>query len=89
MLGANPAESTLVINGEKYGKLVETRPQGISGIAYFSGARETEADAEARQWLDAILFDREPLVKPLEAYTVTRILEAIYQSAASGKPVDF
>ena len=89
MLGANPAESALVINGEKYGKLVETKPQGISGVAYFSGARETEADAEARKWLDAILFDREPIVKPHEAYTVTRILEAIYQSAASGKPVDF
>ena len=89
MLGSNPAESTLVINGEKYGKLIQTTPQGVGGVAYFSGARETEADLEARQWIDAILLDKEPVVKPEQAYVVTQILEAIYRSAESGKPVEF
>ena len=89
MLGNNPAESTLVINSEKYGRLVELRPQTIGGVAYFSGAKETEADLEAKQWLDAVLEDKEPVVKPEQAYVVTRILEAIYKSAENGRTVEF
>ncbi len=89
MLGANPMVSNLVINGEKYGNLIETTPQTTGGVAYFSGAKETEADIEAKQWLDAIVYDKQPVVKPEQAYVVTLILEAIYDSAKSGKTVNF
>lgn len=42
---------------------------------------------EARQWLDSILNDTEPLVKPEQAFVVTQILEAIYKSAETGHEV--
>ena len=44
---------------------------------------------EARVWIDSIINDKEPLVKPEEAFIVTEILEAIYESARTGKPVYF
>ena len=40
-------------------------------------------------WIDAILNDTDVLVKPEEALVVTQILEAIYESAKTGKPVLF
>jgi predicted dehydrogenase len=56
----------------------------------FEGAGSQDPkDLEARQWIDAIKNNGEPLVKPEEALTVTRILEACYESAATGKPVCF
>ena len=33
--------------------------------------------------------DTDPLVKPEQAYVVTQILEAIYTSSKTGKPVYF
>ena len=47
-----------------------------------------QRDAEATQWIDCILNDTEPLVKPEQAFVVTQILEAIYKSAETGKPVE-
>jgi predicted dehydrogenase len=44
---------------------------------------------EARQWIDAIKNDSDPLVRPEEALVVTQILEAIYESARIGKAVYF
>ena len=40
-------------------------------------------------WIDAILKDTDPIVKPEEALVVTEILEAIYESAKTGKAVEF
>jgi predicted dehydrogenase len=55
------------------------------GAAFFEGnAGEAPADREARLWIEAIVNDTEPCVKPEEAYTVTRILEGIYTSAKTG-----
>ena len=79
----------LVFNGEKYGNLVETKVQSAAGIAYIKPDEETEADREIGQWIDAILNDKEPVVTPEQAYTVTRILEAIYESAKTGKTIEF
>lgn len=76
------------INSEKHGKLVQIQPEGGSAIAYFDADKETEADREAQQWLNAILNDEEPCVKPEQAYVVTQILEAIYKSAETGKAVE-
>ena len=44
-------------------------------------------DLQSRLWVDAILRDEEPLVKPEEALVVTEILDAIYRSASSGEAV--
>lgn len=42
---------------------------------------------EARLWIEAVVNDTEPVVKPEEALVVTEILEAIYTSAKTGEPV--
>ena len=59
------------------------------GVAFFDGADMNESELEARMWLDAVVNDKEPLVKPEQALVVTEILEAIYKSAATGEQVDF
>lgn len=45
------------------------------------------AEREAETWLNALEGKGELVVKPYQAYTVTRILEAIYESAETGKTV--
>ncbi len=81
----------LRINGEKYSKLYVTKPsfEG-SGVAFNEAAGGgSPEEVEAKQWIDSIIDDTEPLVKPEEALVVTQILEAIYKSADTGKPVYF
>ena len=80
----------LRINGEKFSKLYTTKPamQG-QGVAFYDASTEDPGAAEAKAWIDSIVNDTEPLVKPREAFVVTQILEAIYESAKTGKPVYF
>lgn len=80
----------LRINGEKLSRLYETKVDlGSGGVAFFKGEEETDAIREAKAWVEAILEDKEPLVKPEQALVVTEILEAIYESARTGKTVYF
>jgi predicted dehydrogenase len=80
----------LRINGEKYSKLYEFKPElSAGGVAFYDGVSESPADREARLWIDAVLNDTEVVVKPEQALVVTEILEAIYESAKTGKPVYF
>lgn len=80
----------LRLNGEKLSRLYETKVDfGSGGVAFFEGQQENEATREARYWVEAILEDKEPLVKPEQALVVTEILEAIYESAKTGKTVYF
>ncbi len=79
----------LYFNSEMFGKLVETKPEVNASIAYYGSKAETEGDREARQWLEAIIENKEPLIKAEEAYVVTRILEALYESSETGKEVVF
>lgn len=80
----------LRINGEKLSRLYETKVDlGSGGVAFFKGEEETDATREAKAWVEAILEDKEPLVKPEQALVVTEILEAIYESAKTGKTVYF
>jgi predicted dehydrogenase len=53
-----------------------------------SGMDQAAVD-EAGSWLTAILTDSEPLVTARQAAVVTEILDAIYTSAVTGKPVYF
>ena len=50
---------------------------------------EIEGNAEARQWIDALLNGTAPCVLPEQALCVTRILEGIYESAKTGMPYFF
>jgi predicted dehydrogenase len=85
------AESLHVrVNGENNGKLFI---QNFNMGAQFIGSAKAEDFAggtlEMATWLNAIRHDSEVVVKPEQAYTVTRILEAIYKSSESGKLVYF
>ncbi|HRE25677.1 MAG TPA: Gfo/Idh/MocA family oxidoreductase, partial [Anaerolineales bacterium] len=78
------------VNGENAGKLFI---QNYAMGAEFIGSGEKKEDfaggkLEMTTWLNAIRNDTDVVVKPEQAYTVTRVLEAIYQSAASGKLVE-
>lgn len=80
----------LTINGEKHSKLFATKVQlAAGGVDFFDASQDIPADLEARMWIDCVVNDTEPLVKPEEALVVTEILEAIYKSARTGKPVYF
>ncbi|MDR1765579.1 MAG: Gfo/Idh/MocA family oxidoreductase [Lachnospiraceae bacterium] len=87
--GMSYPDNDVVFNRGHHGLLTEEHITKGGAVAYFEGGSEEPGVAEARQWLDAILENKTPLVKPEEAYTVTRILEAIYQSSESGKEVKF
>lgn len=76
------------VNGEKNGKLfIQSYSMGEAFIG--SGQTETFAGGykEMLTWINAIRGEGELVVKPEQAYVVTRILEAIYQSAAKGDVV--
>ncbi|WP_248930048.1 Gfo/Idh/MocA family protein [Paenibacillus hamazuiensis] len=82
-------KTELVFNRAEYGKLVEIKANTGSSIAYFSGKDEAPGVLEAEQWLECIIQDTEPLVKPEQAYVVTQILDAVYRSAETGQTVEF
>lgn len=80
----------LKINGEDFGKLYTKEPAlNMKGVDFYKGAKDTPQNKEARMWIQSILEDTEPLVKPEQAYVVTQILDAIYESSKTGKPVFF
>lgn len=88
--GGADMKDGLRINGEEHGNLYTTNVElGAGGVAYYDGASESQADLEARLWIDNIINDTEPIVKPEQAFVVTQILEAIYESAKTGKAVYF
>ena len=60
------------------------------GVAFNDGAAgESAATREARQWINAVINDTDPITRPEQAYCVTQILEGIYESAKTGKPYYF
>lgn len=86
--GGADMKDGLRLNGEKYSKLYTNKiALGADGVAFYSGTEESDADMEARLWIEAVVNDTEPVVKPEEALVVTEILEAIYTSAKTGEPV--
>ncbi|WP_339265868.1 Gfo/Idh/MocA family oxidoreductase [Paenibacillus sp. FSL R5-0744] len=78
----------LRINGEKFSKLYTNKIElGAGGVAYYEGKAESAPDIELRKWIEAIEQDKDPVVTPEQAYVVSQILEAIYESAQTGKAV--
>jgi predicted dehydrogenase len=74
----------------EHGIQVSTQPSAGGGIYGFAGIGSQAAqDLEARQWIDAIKHNTDPLVRPEEALAVTQILEAIYKSARINEAVYF
>jgi len=87
--GSSYPKDELILNGTRHGLLVEETLSDVSAVAYFEGRHEPPGVVEAKQWIDAIRNGTEPCVKPEEAFRVTQILDAIYQSAASGRQIFF
>ncbi|MNC81955.1 hypothetical protein D3C75_1352660 [compost metagenome] len=71
----------------KYGQQLETRTSAEGGVAFYEGESLNMGELEAKMWLEAILDDKDPVVLPEQALVVTRILEAIYESARTGESV--
>ena len=76
------------INGVKHGRqFVEIPDLHAGGVAFYDGASEDPAEIEQIIYYNAITKGTELCVKPEQAFVVTQILEAIYESAKTGKPV--
>ncbi len=77
------------INGVRYGKQYIEKPDfSTGGVAFFDGAGGgTPEEIEQQIFYNAIAKGTEIVVKPEQAFVVTQILEAIYESAKTGKPV--
>ena len=87
--GMSYRENQLIYNRGRNGMLMEEHNSPGGNIAYFEGGTGEPGTMEAKQWLEAILQNTEPLVKPEQAFVVTQILDGIYQSAATGKEFFF
>lgn len=88
--GGADMKNGLRLNGENAGRLYTTNIElGSGGVAFYDGKAESDSDLEARLWIDSIINDTDVVVKPREALVVTQILEAIYESAKTGKAVYF
>ena len=88
--GLSLKNNNLRINKVELGRQVVTSVDcSAGGVAFYDGASMSPADAEARAWIDAIVNDTEQIVKPEQACVVSEILEAIYVSSKTGKPVFF
>ncbi|WP_322173576.1 Gfo/Idh/MocA family protein [Acutalibacter caecimuris] len=80
----------LRINRVKYNKWVTEQVTPDSTVITSYGVKvEKPSDVEARMWLDAVKNHTDVVVKPEQAIVVTRILDAIYRSGRTGKPVIF
>ena len=80
----------LTLNKVELGRQIVTEVDtSVGGVAFFDGTKETPALTEARNWIKCIVDDTDPIVLPEQALVVSRILEAIYTSSKTGKPVYF
>ena len=79
------------INGVRNNRQYIMKPDfSAGGAAYFSGISENDAALrEARIWINAVKGEGELVVLPEQALCVTRILEGIYTSAATGTIFNF
>ncbi len=80
----------LRLNYVKNNTLVTEVPALDAGkVDFFDGTSANPEDLEAKGFYDAIISGTPPVVLPEQAVAVTRILEAIYESSKTGKPVVF
>ncbi|SFL13860.1 Predicted dehydrogenase [Paenibacillus sp. 1_12] len=88
--GGADMEDGLRLNGEKHSRLYKNQIElGSKGVDFYDGKKESMQDTELRLWIDAVINDTQPIVTPEQACVVSEILEAIYESAKTGKAVYF
>ena len=69
--------TTKIVDG-KLKTEIENIPEPVDMNAY-----------DINHWIDAIQNDTDPAVLPEQAATVTRVIEAIYESARTGETIHF
>ena len=80
----------LRINYIHHNKQVVEKPAlSGEGVAFFSGEEKEAPDYEQELFYHIVADGAEQIVKPAQAAVVTRVLEAIYESAKSGKTIYF
>lgn len=88
MVGGMSQEAfDLVINETTGGALTEEHLSEAGAVAFFEGASAKPEVLDCKQWMEAILNDGEPLVKPQQAFIVTNILDSIYRSARENREI--
>lgn len=88
--GLSIINNKLSFNTVKYGRTFDTGVcTRFGGVAFYAGKTCTPQQTEAERWIDAVKNDKKPVVLPEQALVVSQILEAIYTSSKTGKPVYF
>ena len=88
--GLSIINDKLTVNTVKYGCLMDTNVTATTaGVDFYAGLKPTSGLTEAINWIAAVKNDTAPVVRPEQAYVVSQILEAIYTSSKTGKPVYF
>jgi len=83
-------EDGLRINGVHNNRQYVTQPDlKVGGVAFYQGSADTPQILEQRAFINAVLGKGKLTVLPEQAAVVTRILDAVYESAKTGKPVYF
>jgi len=80
----------LVLTGELEDAIYSSRPEFlVEGARTLAKdvKRTTPAYLEARAFINCILNDEEPAVRPRQALVVAQIVEALYESDRTMKPV--
>jgi predicted dehydrogenase len=75
-----------IMGGKQVNMEVNT---SAGGVDLFPGRNVNSTDIECKVFLNAIEGKGELIVKPEQAYTVTKILDAVYESARTGKQIIF
>ena len=88
--GIDLRNNVLRINKIELGRQSDVRVNtSTGGVAFYDGASTVSTEVEAASWIRAIVEDSDPVVLPEQALVVSEILEAIYESSKTGKPVYF
>ena len=90
VVGATPVivdiePDTLCMDPDKIEEAITPKTKAIIPVHLFGSM----ADMDMAQWIHAVVTDTDPCVLPEQAYTVTRILEGIYESAKTGTVYNF
>jgi predicted dehydrogenase len=88
--GADMNNGSARINGDDFGRLYEKTPRiGAGGVAFYDSAGDDPTLMEQMVFYNAVTKGKPLVILPEQAYVVTQLLEAIYDSAKTGKLVTF
>ena len=85
----NADKNELIYNMIENGQYKEIKESSINKMEPAEVKKDSLGHLEAASWINAIIRDKEPAVKSREAFIVTKILEAIYESERREKEVQF